>query len=118
MIGISQIDHICIAVHDLPAAMAHWGKLLGKDKPDLEYTHDEEAIRVARYYVGEVGYELMCFTRTGSEVDHFIKKRGQGVMLISFKVPDTVATMEFSQSFLWRQFETDNRIAPVRALPG
>jgi methylmalonyl-CoA/ethylmalonyl-CoA epimerase len=94
MIGISQIDHICIAVRNLPKAMKHWGQLLGKDKPDLEYTHDEEAIKVARYYVGEVGYELMCSTREGSDVDNFIKKRGEGVMLISFKVPDTVAAIE------------------------
>jgi len=94
MIGISQIDHICVAVRDLPKAMAHWGRLFGKDKPDLEYTHDEEDIKVARYYVGEVGYELMCSTREGSDVDNFIKKRGEGVMLISFKVPDTAAAME------------------------
>jgi len=94
MIGISQIDHICIAVRDLPKAMAHWGRLFGKEKPDLEYTHEEEAIRVARYYVGEVGYELMCSTQEGSDVDNFIKKRGEGVMLISFKVPDTVAAMK------------------------
>jgi len=94
MINITQIDHICIAVRDLPKAMAHWGRLFGKEKPDLEYTHDDEAIRVARYYVGEVGYELMCSTKDGSDVDNFIKRRGEGVMLISFKVPDTVATMK------------------------
>lgn len=35
MIGISQIDHICIAVRDLPKAMEHWEPLLGKDKPEL-----------------------------------------------------------------------------------
>ncbi len=94
MIGISQIDHLCIAVRDLPKAMEHWGRLFGKDKPDLEYTLEEEAIKVARYYVGEVGYELMCSTRDGSDVDRFIKKRGEGVMLISFKVPDTVAAID------------------------
>jgi len=94
MIGISQIDHICIAVRDLPKAMEKWGRLLGKEKPDLEYVHDEEAIQVARYYVGEVGYELMCSTREGSDVDRFIKKRGEGVMLISFKVPDTETAIE------------------------
>lgn len=94
MIGISQIDHICIAVRDLASAKERWGRLFGREKPDLEYTHDEEAIQVARYYVGEVGYELMCSTRDGSDVDNFIKKRGEGVMLISFKVPNTVVAIE------------------------
>ena len=73
--------------------MKHWGPLLGKDAPDLEYTHEEEAIQVARYYVGEVGFELMCSTREGSDVDNFIRNRGEGVMLISFKVPDTEAAI-------------------------
>lgn len=94
MIGISKIDHICIAVRDLKKAMKRWELLLGMDKPDLEYAHEDEAIKVARYYVGEVGYELMCSTRDGSDVDNFIKKRGEGVMLISFKVPDTVSAIK------------------------
>ena len=94
MIGINKIDHICIAVRDLNEAMKHWGPFLGKDTPDLEYTHEDEAIQVARYYVGEVGFELMCSTREGSDVDTFIKKHGEGVMLISFKVPDTASAIE------------------------
>jgi methylmalonyl-CoA/ethylmalonyl-CoA epimerase len=94
LIGINKIDHICIAVCDLPKAIKQWGPFFGKGKPDLEYTHEDEAIQVARYYVGEVGFELMCSTREGSDVDNFIKKRGEGVMLISFKVPDTVSAIE------------------------
>jgi methylmalonyl-CoA/ethylmalonyl-CoA epimerase len=74
--------------------MKRWAPLFGKDKPDLEYTHEPEAIHVARYDVGEVGFELMCATKEGSDVDKFIKKHGEGVMLISFKVPDTVSAIE------------------------
>jgi len=94
MIGIEKIDHICIAVKDLEKSKARWEAFLGKQGPDLEYGHEPEAIAVARYYVGEVGYELMSSTREGSDVDRFIKNRGEGVMIISFKVPDTVAAME------------------------
>jgi methylmalonyl-CoA/ethylmalonyl-CoA epimerase len=94
MIGIEKIDHICIAVRDLEKAKRVWEPFLGKSRPDLEYRHDQEAIDVARYYVGEVGYELMASTREGSDVDRFIRKRGEGVMLVSFKVPDTVDAMK------------------------
>jgi methylmalonyl-CoA/ethylmalonyl-CoA epimerase len=94
MLGIEKVDHICIAVTDLEKARKTWEPFLGKAGPDLAYRHDEEAIDVARYYVGEVGYELMASTREGSDVDRFIKKRGEGVMLLSFKVPDTVAAMK------------------------
>lgn len=93
MIGIEKIDHICVAVRDLEKAKGVWGALLGKSTPDREYRHAPEAIDVARYWVGEVGYELMASTREGSDVDRFIRKRGEGVMLVSFKVPDTVEAM-------------------------
>ncbi len=94
MLGIQKIDHICIAVKDLAQARKVWEPFLGKSAPDLAYRHEVEAIDVARYYVGEVGYELMASTRGGSDVDRFLKKHGEGVMLVSFKVPDTVAAME------------------------
>lgn len=109
MIGIQQIDHICIAVRDLKKAINHWGPLLGKTKPDLEYIHEEEAIQVARFYVGEVGYELMCSTREGSDVDRFIKKRGEGIMLISFKVPDTVEAIETLENSDYEMIDKEPR---------
>lgn len=93
MLGIEKIDHICIAVKDLDQARKVWEPFLGKAGPDLAYRHEAEAIDVARYYVGEVGYELMASTREGSDVDRFLRKRGEGVMLVSFKVPDTVEAM-------------------------
>ena len=93
MIGIDKIDHICIAVRDLQEAKQRWGRLLGKSEPDLQYIFDEESIEVARYYVGEVGFELMRSTRSGSPVDQFIDKHGEGVMLVSFRVPDTTAAI-------------------------
>lgn len=94
MIGIEKIDHICVAVKDLEEAKKVWQPFLGKTAPDLEYRHDLEAIEVARYYVGEVGYELMACTREGSEMDRFLKTRGEGVMLVAFKVPDTSKAMK------------------------
>lgn len=93
MIGINKIDHICIAVRDLQEAKQRWGRLFGKSEPDLEYIFAEESIEVARYYVGEVGFELMRSTRSGSHVDKFIDKHGEGVMIISFRVPDTAAAI-------------------------
>lgn len=94
MIGIEKIDHICIAVRDLEEAKKTWGVFFGKTSPDLEYRDEREAIDVARYYVGEVGYELIASTREGSDVARFLEKRGEGVILVSFKVPDTAAAMK------------------------
>ncbi len=110
MIGIEKIDHICIAVGDLEKAMETWGAFLGKTEPDLVYRHDLEAIHVARYCVGEVAYELMASTREGSDVDRFIKKRGEGVMLVSFKVPDTAAAIGILQKNGFEMIDLEPRI--------
>jgi methylmalonyl-CoA/ethylmalonyl-CoA epimerase len=55
----NRIDHISIAVKDLDAARKVWEPLLGKTEPDDAYIDGPEKIKVARYWVGEVGFELM-----------------------------------------------------------
>jgi methylmalonyl-CoA/ethylmalonyl-CoA epimerase len=39
---------------------------------------ESEKIRVARYYIGEVAFELMESTSPDGEVAKFIRKRGEG----------------------------------------
>lgn len=91
---IKRIDHICIAVKNLEEARRTWEPLLGKDKPDDFYVDEPEKIRVARYYVGEVGFELMESTTPDGDVAKFIESRGEGVMLISFNVDNTRKAVE------------------------
>ncbi len=47
-----------------------------------------------RYWVGEVGFELMESTSPDGDVAKFIEKKGEGVMLISFNVDNTRNAME------------------------
>lgn len=86
---VNKVDHICIAVKNLDEARKVWEPLLGKDKPDDAYVDEPEKIRVARYWVGEVGFELMESTSPDGDVAKFIEKRGEGIMLISFNVDNT-----------------------------
>ncbi|NIM10673.1 MAG: methylmalonyl-CoA epimerase [Candidatus Aminicenantes bacterium] len=86
---VNKIDHICIAVKNLEEARKKWEPLLGKDKPDDEYIDEPEKINVARYYLGEVGFELMESTTPDGDVAKFIEKRGEGIMLVSFNVDNT-----------------------------
>ncbi len=86
---VNKIDHICIAVKDLDQARKVWEPVLGKSEPDDAYVDEPEKIKVARYWVGGVGFELMESTSPDGDVAKFIDKRGEGVMLISFNVPDT-----------------------------
>ena len=90
---VNRIDHICIAVKDLEEAKKRWAPLLGKAEPDDCYVDEPEQINVARYYVGEVGFELMESTSPDGDVAKFIAKHGEGVMLVSLNVDDTRATI-------------------------
>jgi len=87
--NINKIDHICIAVKDLEQAKKIWEPMLGKDAPDMSYVDELEKINVARYMVGEVGFELMESTSPDGDVAKFIEKRGEGIMLISLNVDNT-----------------------------
>ena len=86
---LNKIDHICVAVKDLEQAKTVWEPMLGKTGPDDAYVDENEKIRVARYYIGEVGFELMESTSPDGEVAKFIANRGEGVMLVSFNVDST-----------------------------
>lgn len=91
---LNRVDHICIAVKDLEQAKKQWAPLLGKSEPDDAYVDEPEKINVARYYIGEVGFELMESTTPDGDVARFIERNGEGVMLISFNVDRTAAAIE------------------------
>ena len=90
---VNKLDHICIAVRNLEPARKVWEPILGKDKPDDAYVDEAEKIRVARYWVAGVGFELMESLTPDGDVAKFIAKRGEGIMLISLNVDSTRAAM-------------------------
>ena len=85
-----SIDHICIAVKDLAKARQKYENLLGLELAG-EYVAPSEKIHVARYYLGEVALELMESTSPDGEVAKFIRRQGEGVFLIAYKVDDVQA---------------------------
>ena len=90
---VNKIDHICIAVKDLAAAREQWEKMLGKG-PDDEYVDEPEKIRVARYILGGVGFELMESTSPDGDVAKWIEKRGEGLMLVGLNVDNTADAVD------------------------
>ena len=90
---LNKVDHICIAVKNLEEARKIWEPVLGKTEPDDAYIDELEKINVARYMIGEVGFELMESTSPDGDVAKFIETRGEGVMLLSFNVDNTREAM-------------------------
>ena len=85
----NKVDHICIAVRNLEEAKKIWEPVLGKSEPDDAYIDEPEKINVARYWVGEIGFELMESTTPDGDVAKYIEKYGEGVMIISLNVDNT-----------------------------
>ena len=83
---VNKVDHICIAVKNLDEARKIWEPVLGKEKPDDEYIDEPEKIKVARYWVGEVGFELMESTTPDGDVAKFIEKNGTCFQHVAFRV--------------------------------
>ncbi len=94
MMKVNKVDHICIAVKNLDEARKVWEPILGKSEPDDTYIDEPEKIKVARYWVGEVGFELMESITPDGDVAKFIEKKGEGVMLVSLNVDNTREAME------------------------
>lgn len=90
----NKLDHICIAVKNLDAARKAWEPLLGKSEPDDAYIYEPEQIRVARYWIGGVGFELMESTSPDGPVAQWIKNHGEGVMLVGLNVDNTRESIE------------------------
>lgn len=90
---VNKLDHICVAVKSIEQARRQWEPVLGKSYPDQEYIDEAEKIKVARYWLGEVGFELMEATSADSEVARFIESRGEGIMLVSINVDNTRAAV-------------------------
>lgn len=90
----NRMDHICIAVKNLKQAQKVWGPVLGKSKPDVEYIDESEKIKVVRYWLENVGFELMESISPDGEVAKFIEKNGEGIMLLSLNIDNTREAMD------------------------
>ncbi len=90
---INKVDHISIAVKNLDQARKVWEPILAKAGPDDTYIDESEKIKVARYWIGAVGVELMESLTPDGEVAKFIEKKGEGVMVVSLNVANTREAM-------------------------
>jgi methylmalonyl-CoA/ethylmalonyl-CoA epimerase len=86
------LDHIGIAVRDLPAALAFYRDALGLH---IEGTEDVDSQKVRANFagVGEARLELLEATAPDSPIARFIDKRGPGLHHITLRVDDIAAAL-------------------------
>ena len=86
------LDHIGIAVGDLPAALAFYRDALGLE---IEAPEDVASQRVRAHFVpvGESSLELLEATAPDSPIARYLDKRGPGLHHITLRVDDIRATL-------------------------
>src|SRR5262245_61170050 len=87
------LDHIGIAVRDLPAALAFYRDSLGLE---VEMSEEVSSQRVRAHFVpvGESSLELLEATASDSAIARYIEKRGPGLHHITLRVDDIRAVLE------------------------
>jgi methylmalonyl-CoA epimerase len=86
------LDHVGIAVKDLPAALAFYRDALGLE---VEPPEDVASQRVRAHFVpvGEASLELLEATAADSPIAAYIEKRGPGLHHITLRVEDVHAAV-------------------------
>jgi methylmalonyl-CoA epimerase len=90
MFKVLGVDHIGIAVRDLPGALNFWENALGLTEAGREQLPDQK-VTTSFLPIQETGIELLEAFGEDSPVSEFIKKRGEGVQHIALLVDDLEA---------------------------
>lgn len=84
---MEKLEHIGIAVRNLAEANQLFARLLGKEPYKTEEV-ESEGVRTSFFELGGVKIELLESFRSGSAIDKFIEKRGEGIHHLAFEVTD------------------------------
>jgi len=90
---VERVDHISIAVRDLEEAVRRWESMLGLKVANRYRDEEGERIDVAQFRLGETIVELVAPTSPDSEVQKFLDRRGEGLMLLSLRVDDVAQAL-------------------------
>ena len=87
-----RLEHLGIAVADLPAARDLYTRLLGAE-PYKQERVEGQGVTTLFYRTGESKVELLEATRADSPIAKFLDARGEGLHHVAFEVDDICAEM-------------------------
>jgi methylmalonyl-CoA/ethylmalonyl-CoA epimerase len=94
-IGITRIDHVGVAVHDLDEAIAFYGRVFGMRCVHVE-VNEEQGVREAMLSVGPTTaggcVQLLAPLTPESTIAKFLDRNGPGVQQVAYTVTDVEAT--------------------------
>ncbi len=86
----TRIDHVGIAVPDLDAAIAFYGRAFGLTV-EHEEVNEEQGVREAMLRVGDAHLQLLAPLSPESTIAKFIDRSGPGIQQLAFTVDDVEA---------------------------
>ncbi len=90
---LTEIDHVAIAVRDLPAAIDYYERAFGATIDHREVVErdgvEEVLMKVADSYI-----QLLTPTRPDSPVAKALDKRGEGLHHVGYRVADCAAALK------------------------
>jgi methylmalonyl-CoA/ethylmalonyl-CoA epimerase len=89
----NYIDHISIAVKDIREAEEDFRRTFGWEA-DGRYSDDDEKINVVYFMIGQTALEIMEDMDGTGEVAKFIDKHGEGIMVFSINVDNTIDSLQ------------------------
>ncbi|MBL7742642.1 MAG: methylmalonyl-CoA epimerase [Chitinophagaceae bacterium] len=82
---LNYIEHIGIAVKDLPSAIGYYEDILGLRCYSIEEVKDQK-VKTAFFKIGQTKIELLESTSPDGPIGKFIEKKGEGIHHIAFAV--------------------------------
>ena len=92
-IGLTDIDHVGIAVDDLQASVEHYRRLLGVEPVHRERVQDQGVDEVL-FAVGSSYVQLLGALGPDTPVGRALATRGPGIHHLAYRVDDVAAALE------------------------
>jgi methylmalonyl-CoA/ethylmalonyl-CoA epimerase len=91
--GLTEIDHVAIAVRDLDAAIDWYAQTFGATVTHREVV-EADGVEEALLAVSDSFIQLLTPTREDSPVAKAIEKRGEGLHHVGYRVADCAAALQ------------------------
>ena len=92
-IGLTDIDHVGIAVEDLQASVEHYRRLLGVEPVHRERVEDQ-GVEEVLFAVGSSYVQLLGALGPDTPVGRALATRGPGIHHLAYRVDDVAAALE------------------------
>lgn len=90
---LTEIDHVAIAVRDLPAAIDFYRETFGAVVDHREVV-DSDGVEEALLKVADSYIQLLTPTRDDSPVAIYLEKKGEGLHHIGYRVDDCAVALQ------------------------